>query len=239
MDSQSQAAVVPPPPLLPAPPHAPAELHHAGFYQCISLPLEASWLGWRGLADLRLCVRRGGSADQRAAVVSAPTVFISSCLVSSLTRYSSACRAAQAQSGPAHQFRFTCWTSVNKMSTVSSSARIRGCGGGAELARPLGVGGGVKAKRSTAPSIVPLRSCTEVSERLARVKTYTHTLTHTHIHTHTLRYSNCLLAYHVNVFQPLRLIFQPFPPARTDGKLDYQTVIPCGNCSAPLTKQPL
>lgn len=48
-------------------------------------------------------------------------------LVSSrLTRYSSACHATQAQSDPAHRFRFTCWTSVNKMSTVSSSARIRG-----------------------------------------------------------------------------------------------------------------
>lgn len=140
--SQSRAAVVPTPTA--RPPHAPAELHHAGFYQCISPPLEASWLGWRGLADLRLCVRRGGSADQRAALVSAPTVFISSCLVSSLTRYSSACRAAQAQSGPAHQFRFTCCTSVNKMSTVSSSARIRGGRGGEGrgwLARWVWVGG--------------------------------------------------------------------------------------------------
>lgn len=129
------------------PPHAPAELHHAGFYQCISLPLEASWLGWRGRTDLHLCVRRGGSADQRAALVSAPTVFISSCLVSSLTRYSSACRAAQAQSGPAHQFRFTCWTSVNKMSTVSSSARIRGGRRGEGMARPLGVGGEGKGQK--------------------------------------------------------------------------------------------
>lgn len=65
------------------PAHAPTELHHAGSgYQCISLQLEASWLGRRGLADLRLWVRRGGSADQRAALVSAATVFILSRLVS-------------------------------------------------------------------------------------------------------------------------------------------------------------
>lgn len=51
------------------------------------LQLQASWLGWAGLgwpglADLRLRVGQGASADQRAAFVSAATVFILSRLVS-------------------------------------------------------------------------------------------------------------------------------------------------------------
>lgn len=140
--------------------------------------------------------------------------------------------AAHARNGPA-RFRFTCWTSVNKMSTVSSppAFNVRSSAGAGERPKGRRLTTGRRGAIDR-----PIEPRTEASDPLAQVKT---TLM-SHTHTKAMkRFSDVLLGssqghlfswrFYMNVFQASLLILSHFRSFSTQRNNFKKAVSKCSN----------